>query len=235
MIKPEEVFVPHVGWFLHEPADDVARFLNEGWFEYREQAFVWLYARPGDVFIDCGAHFGLYSVLYAAAARNEVSGLAIDPNRSTLGFLKRNLALHKSPARVLECAVSDREGTAAFYAGGVGKAAYSGLANPGTTELGSEVPVTTLDHVCDEHGVAFANFVKLDIEGSEIAVIRASANIAAGKLPVLMMEFTEQNLQRFGWSTKDLYGELVSPVHRLQVQRGETGAGAGGVHRAGLV
>ena len=222
-LKAEEVFVPHVGWFLHEPGDDVAQFLDEGWFEYAEQAFVWLYARQGDVFIDCGAHFGLYSVLYATAAR-EASLFAIEPNPSTLGFLKRNLGLHKNrSARILHCAISNTEGTVEFYAAGAGKAAYSGLTSPDPAVPGTSVSATILDRVCREHGITLANFVKLDVEGSEIAAIRgASESIAEGKLPVLMVEFTEQNLQRSGLSTKDLYNDLKSCGYTVCKFSGQT-------------
>ena len=58
-----EVYVPHIGWLTYEDGDDVAELLNRGWFDYREQAFLWVFLRPGDRFLDCGAHVGLFSVL----------------------------------------------------------------------------------------------------------------------------------------------------------------------------
>jgi hypothetical protein len=59
----EEVHVPHLGWLMHAAGEEVARSLDEGWFEYREQAFCWLYLYEGATVIDCGAHVGLFSTL----------------------------------------------------------------------------------------------------------------------------------------------------------------------------
>ena len=138
--------------------------------------------------------------------------LAIEPNPFTLRFLRRNLALRKSVLlHLVPYAISDVEGATAFYPGGQGRSAYSGLIKGDATGQSTEVSTLTLNRVFREHGIALADLVKLDVEGSEIAVLRgAFESIAEGKLPVLMVEFTEQNLQRCGLSTKDLYAELTS-------------------------
>ena len=69
--RSEEVYVPHLGWLMHAPGEEVARSLNEGWFEYREQAFCWLYLQEGASVIDCGAHVGLFSTLAGKTCRLE--------------------------------------------------------------------------------------------------------------------------------------------------------------------
>ena len=211
-MKPEKLLLPHVGWLLHEPEDDVARFLNEGWYEYREQAFLWLYAREGDVFVDGGAHFGLYSALYATATQGRVKVWAVEPNPSTRRLLTRNLKLCKLPsARVVPCAIGNAPGRVAFYPGTVAKAAYGGLKSEHAGAPALEVPAITLDQLCQEHAIGTVSLVKLDIEGAEIDALRgARASIAAGRFPVLMVEFTEQNLERFGLSTRDLFDDLES-------------------------
>src|ERR1035437_4961195 len=79
MDRPE-LYVPHAGWFRHEPDDEVARFLSEEWFEYKEQAFLWLYLRPGDTFLDGGAHVGLYSVVAGRALNNSGTIVAVEPH-----------------------------------------------------------------------------------------------------------------------------------------------------------
>jgi FkbM family methyltransferase len=216
-LRANSVFLPHAGWFIHETGDAVARFLDEGWYEYREQAFVWLYARPDDVFIDCGAHFGLYAVTYSVAARAGASVWAIEPNPSTRVILRRNLRLHgMTSARILPWAVGDCDGDVEFYSSGPTKAAYSGLHLPEPGASATRVRLISLDQLCSECGIDSVSFLKLDIEGAEIAALQgARESIAAGRLSVLMVEFTEQNLLRSGRTTKDLFAELESLGYRV--------------------
>lgn len=79
MTRPPEIFVPHAGWLRHDADDEVALFLRQGWFEGTEQALAWLYLRPGDVFIDGGAHVGLFSLL--AGRRSGRAGVLFPLNR----------------------------------------------------------------------------------------------------------------------------------------------------------
>lgn len=106
MDRPE-LYVPHAGWFRHEPDDEVARFLSEGWFEYKEQAFLWLYLRPGDTFLDGGAHVGLYSVVARPRPeqlrndrRRGASSRQRIPPRSQSASQQRDLR-HPAPVRAL--------------------------------------------------------------------------------------------------------------------------------------
>src|ERR1700680_922113 len=75
-----DLFVPHIGW-LRYPSNDVVllhlregsfefseqaflwSFLREGAFEFSEQAFLWSFLREEDIFLDIGAHCGLFSAL----------------------------------------------------------------------------------------------------------------------------------------------------------------------------
>src|SRR5271168_2740902 len=86
-----EVYVPHAGWLRYVREDEVAGFLAEGWFEYREQAFLWLYLRPGDVFLDCGAHVGLHSVVAGRAIDGRGTVIALEPHEESASLLEQNL------------------------------------------------------------------------------------------------------------------------------------------------
>lgn len=90
-MAPPELYVPHAGWLRYEPDDEVARFLAEGWFEYKEQAFLWLYLRPGDTFLDGGAHAGLYSVVAGRAMNHRGSIVAVEPHPGSASLLQQNL------------------------------------------------------------------------------------------------------------------------------------------------
>ena len=166
MQRRHEIYVPHLGWLRHPAGDDVALFLNQGWYEYKEQALLWLYLRPGDVVVDCGAHFGLFSVLAARAMGDEGTVLAVEPNPEVLPVLGENV---KGDGRrcieMIEAAVSSEDGTATFFAHGGGKTAYSSMRPAAEHVEEITVKTTTLDSLCKARGLERVDLVKIDVEG----------------------------------------------------------------------
>src|SRR6185369_8053750 len=126
MIESVESLIPHLGWVAHPPGDEVARFLAEGWFEYREQAFCWMYLREGDTVIDAGAHFGLYASLAGRLTGESGHVLAVEANPAIEPCLAENLARHaKGRGRLVLAALSSGRGEADFFISGGDRAAYS--------------------------------------------------------------------------------------------------------------
>ena len=156
--------------------------------------------------VDCGAHIGMYSVLAGRVMKNGGTILAIEPNPDTLPLLRENLELNQvTCAKVIEGAASSGEGTQTLYAGDEGKAAYSSLHIP--VEGGHQVPVCTftLDSLLDEQGIEHVDFLKIDVEGAEIDVWNGcEKSIAAGRVQLVMVEFTESILRQTRRSTEML-------------------------------
>jgi FkbM family methyltransferase len=204
-----ELYVPHLGWLRHEPGDEVARFLAEGWFEYREQAFWRLYLREGDTVIDAGAHFGLYSALAASLLGRNGRVLAVEPNAETAKFLIRNL--EKYGGECVQASVGAEDGHAEYFPGAAGRGAYGGSVAEKAGTPPRRVRRVTMDTLLREAGVERTALVKIDVEGDEVEALRgARAAIAAGALPLLMVEFAEKNLDRRGLTTRVLHDELMA-------------------------
>ena len=212
-----ETFVPHLGWLHHGPDEELATLLNQGWFEYRELAFLWLFLRDGDVVIDCGAHIGLYSRLASRIVRSKGKVLALEPNPEALGFLKRNLADADAAAvEIRQTALYRKAGEMNLYLGRDGRSGYSSLVNAGVSDLSVTVPVTTLDRLLEEAGLPRADFMKIDVEGAEVDVLAgAEESVAKGAVPLLQVEFTERNLQAVGRSTADLKDAFEAAGYRF--------------------
>ena len=217
MSPSSEIYLPHVGWVRHPEGDEVAAYLNQGWYEYREQAFAWLYLRPEDVVVDCGAHFGLYSLIAARATENRGTVLAVEPNPESAALLAENLERSGATcARVIEAAVAREVGATVLYVGGPEKAAFAGLSAQIEHKKQVEVKTTTLDALLDDGGIRRVDFVKIDVEGAELDVLDgAKRALRSGALPLLMIEFNENNLRRAGRTTKELADALTLSKYRL--------------------
>jgi FkbM family methyltransferase len=202
-----ELYVPHAGWFSHEPGDEVARFLSEGWFEYKEQAFLWLSLRPGDTFFDGGAHVGLYSVV-AARAMNNTSGtlVAVEPHPGSASLLDHNLRANGIKSAILrQSALFSRSVPVTLHAGRPGKSAYSSIRPIDDAQDTIPVEAITLDDLLKSR----VQLAKIDVEGAEMEALAGAADsIRCGRLPLLIVECTEANLARFGATTESLFTAL---------------------------
>jgi FkbM family methyltransferase len=207
-------FIPHVGWLNHPDNEELVALLQRGYFEAAEQAFFWLYLRPGDSIIDCGAHIGLFSLLACKATNGALDLTAIEANSDTFSFLKRNLDdADFRPTGVLNAAVWDRSGNLGFIQGDIGKSAYSRVDFDQDVQHQVTVPAIILDDVVKSKTIAL---IKIDVEGSESeALTGACRSISKRSLPLIMIEFTEANLARRGRTSSDLARQLESGGYQL--------------------
>jgi len=68
----------------------------EGLYEPTQFYFLSKFLTRGMVFIDVGAHIGLYSIFASKLVGNEGQVLAIEPSNREFNRLKRNLKLNKT-------------------------------------------------------------------------------------------------------------------------------------------
>jgi len=206
-----EVCVPHVGVLKTPRNDHVGQLLEKGEFEGLEQAFLWLYLRPGDTFLDGGAHAGLFSSTAAKCMSHSGRILGFDPNPLCFSLYKQNLEdLGYCHFTALNVGLSDKDGVARLLLGKPGLSAFSTFApdavyHPEISTDTIEVMQRSLDSILREFQVPHISLAKLDVEGWETFVLTgAQQSIAAGKFPVWMIEFTEANAVAAGSSTQAL-------------------------------
>jgi FkbM family methyltransferase len=161
---------------------------------------------PADrVAIDVGAAQGVYTWHLARLARECV---AFEPQPD----LATKLRVAIPGATVHNCALSDAEGVATLRIPRQGKTLYRGYAtidpkNP--LEAASdfdaiEVEVRTLD----SFDIRDVGFMKIDVEGHELAVLRGARKTLVRDKPVLLIEIEDRHHPRSLESTVAWLGEL---------------------------
>lgn len=140
-------------------------------YDRRELAALLAALRPGDVFVDVGAHIGVYALL---AARRVAPGgrvVAIEADPATHARLAANVKRNPGLAIETACvAVSDAHGSARLKLNTTGNRSGSSMLVGGTDEI--EVVCRPLADVLHDLGVARVDGMKLDIEGMEYRVLR---------------------------------------------------------------
>jgi FkbM family methyltransferase len=217
------------GRMLYPSDDRVLRFLREGWFEYRELAMMSRLIRPGDCFVDIGAHCGLYSRL--ASRRLGMSGtvIAVEPNPALHPFLQANLDVERvlttqeltvGTVNIVGAAVAAENGEAVLHTGEAGWTAYSSLQPTASVEFTHAVQVTTrrLESLVVATPPGGQVIIKLDTEGLEFDIVQQAVPFLKTRDDIhLMIEFDENNQALGGRTTDELRKLLVSAGYGLAV------------------
>ncbi|MGH3105355.1 MAG: FkbM family methyltransferase [Gaiellaceae bacterium] len=159
-----------------------------GLYDRHELRLLRRFLEPGGDFVDVGAHIGMYSVAAALALGDRGRVLAFEPNPDARGQLEENLALNGCGNVIVSpAAVSDHAGEALLHVPRTSDPSFSSLGG-GRFAEGEPLRVvtTTLDDEVESAGLSPA-FVKVDVEGGELAVL-AGAERTLGGHPGLLVE-----------------------------------------------
>lgn len=188
------------------PSEYVERWLlfAPQFYEHGELRFVRRRLRDGDVFVDIGAHIGLYSLIASCVVGERGRVIAVEADPVTAAILRRNVGRNGGRnIEVIEAGVSDREETLRLGAS-VGNLAGNSFLFPRST--GVEVACLPLVDLVRARGVGRIAGAKLDIEGFEHRVLSAYlASVPAEGWPRwLIVEFHPDLLERAGGNTLEL-------------------------------
>lgn len=141
------------------------------------------------VMLDVGANIGLYCCVAARRAPEGARAYAIEPQPDCCATLKETVRLNNWENRLFihATAMGERVDTATLYLSGTGSTLNKAFC--GNADLPHiEVPVTTLDRFCEEQRLERVDFIKIDVQGGEFAVLRGGENTLARFRPVIYME-----------------------------------------------
>lgn len=215
LMEPGLVIEPVMGGIMFEldTRDYVDRTLAQtgGW---EEEEWLWLRGilRPGDVFIDVGAHHGAYSLRAARVVGSKGLVLAIEPNPASVARLKRNLKLNGITNVLIEDkACGSAKGILVLYGASVRNTGGTSLARsvaestgPDGGKLAIPVEVLTLDEILARYGDRRVRAIKIDTEGAETLVLRGAERVIHRDHPVLLIEELDRLLNAMGSSLEEL-------------------------------
>jgi FkbM family methyltransferase len=207
--------------FLGAEADDpICRPLAKGTFPTSTYgtlvALLEALVPKGGRVLDLGTHVGTF-MLTAAALGYEVIGVEASPRNASL--LQASLDHNRFDwARLVHAAVSDTLGTLEFCHAGP----YGHIAAQSGRDTSVLVRAVAVDDLLDEAGWDQADFIKTDIEGSEVAGLCGLARrLARPDAPPLFVESNGHTLAMLGESPETLKLVLYGFGYRIfQVEPG---------------
>jgi len=185
---------------------------RERFFEIGEPELEYVHRilKPGDVFIDVGSYHGWFALAASAVVGKSALVLAFEPNSHAYSILVRNVALNGSQnVRAFNLALSSTNGKVWLYKGPDDESSSALTFVPGG--IGREqVDARRLDDILAELGIDSVALMKLDVEGSEAAVLRGAMSMLSQSRPILVFELYPVVTQRLEVSPRDAWDLLSS-------------------------
>lgn len=83
-----------------------------------------------------------------------------------------------------------------------------------------EVPVYSVDHVCEVRRIPRVDFMKVDVEGFEAAVLQGAERTIERHRPSLLLEIEDRHLDKYGMTSCEVTKPLRARGYRMYVWRG---------------
>ena len=199
-----------------------------GYYEPNEFCFLKQNLRAGMVFIDVGAHIGLYSLFASDLVDTNGIVIAIEPSDRDFQRLRANVELNESKnIRLRRVAISNRSfegelliadeknsGLSTF-----GAFAYTGVGNQGK----QRVITDTLDDLVQTELLDCVDAIKIDVEGHELFVLQGAKKTLRKYSPILLVEISDRALVHQGINGSQVLELLLTLGYSIYLFSKETG------------
>lgn len=126
--------------------------------------------RAGDVVWDVGANMGIYTKQFSRLVGPMGKVFAFEPSPENILRLAANVKENENTV-LLPCGLGDREDVVSFVQGADALGATSQVWGA-PSDQGEKIPIRIADHVAASGDAIAPNFVKIDVEGFELEVLR---------------------------------------------------------------
>lgn len=163
---------------------------------YEREVWLWLRPKKGDVFVDVGAHIGAYTLRVARIVGDEGLVVALEPEYRNYNTLLKNIELNglRNVIALNVAAYSSTRKLTLFIS--YSTAGHSIKHNEGHSSV--EVQGVTLDDILmSKLSVKRVDWIKIDVEGAEIEVLKGSIGTLEKNFPKLIVEVENKNIEAF--------------------------------------
>jgi len=157
--------------------------------------------KPDHVAIDIGAHIGYFTIMMAKLCK-QVIAFEAEPRNAAI--LEQNIKSNNLTNVIRQCvAVGDHYGWIQLYLCNDNSGMHRIYPSVLCTDISISVPIIPLDSTYHK-----IDFIKMDIEGSELGALKGMEALLKINHPKMIMEFYPLAIEEYGASPREVYDFL---------------------------
>ena len=186
-----------------------------GWVNWDKRVYL-SFVRRGDIVLDVGANVGAHAVFFSHLVRNDGRVLAFEPLAPNIDALSETIRRRSrtSNVSIFQLAIGNpgktRQEAVLRVPGEDLTQASLQLQGAGSWERKAsvreyKVSLTSLDAEGEVQALPSIDFVKIDVEGGELDVLKGAARTISRHQPLIYCEVYERWAASFGYTPTDLF------------------------------
>src|SRR5208283_1731453 len=199
--------LPSGAWWLAEN-DSIGTALLWTGFEGQEYSLADLMILRGMTVLDIGAHKGFYTLLFSRKVGTQGRVVAFEPSKRERTRLNLHLKLNFCRnVTVINVALGEKEEETTLFVVEGPETGMNSLKPVGDDHRIHEetVKVCRLDSVLDGLGVNRVDFVKMDVEGGELGVLRGAPDLLERRpRPCVLAEISDFRTKSWGYAASEI-------------------------------
>lgn len=211
---PFPIRLPFGSWWLVRPNYLGEMLFWHGRFVDEEAGFRFIerFLQPGMTVVDAGAHEGYYTLLTSKRVGRSGKVISFEPSPRERKALHWHLLINRCKnVSVQEFALGDRNEDAELHLVERDQNGLNSLRPPATTAktVALRVRVTRLDDWLRDRNLARVDFVKLDVEGAELSVLKGACELLHRcPRPIIYAEVEDMRTLPWGYRAAEIVVDL---------------------------
>lgn len=184
-----------------------------------EEGTLWCFKKlikEGDVIFDIGANIGLTTIYAGLLTGKNGKVFAFEPVPTTYEILIKNIRLNRlKNIKPVNIAISDRNERSIIYTNlHINRGAASFFS--GSRTDGIEINSKSLDQIFLDEDSPIVNFIKIDIEGAEVALLQGGNTFFSCRKPIICIEFSKDILN---CEAQDFLYNFLVKAHKYKIYK----------------
>lgn len=214
---------------LHMPEDDTwFSIYFDGTFETGTLEVMKKLIRKDDVVLDIGANLGWYTAHIAKLLPISTCH-SFEPVPAIFSKLEKHCAMNgiRDKVHLHNCALGDTNGTIELHTFPDLPHGHSSISTLGKSDyVTSEAQMFTLDSFLETHSLDKVDFVKMDVEGAEMLVLKgADRLLRRAQAPIWVIELNIETAASFGHTPADVL-RMLTDRQEYELYKVDAGWGA---------